>query len=70
MKKASEFQDLAFEELQAQLKEARAELFEMRNQIGATKKVEKPHLIGQKRKEIARMLTVMRQKQVKATGQS
>ena len=63
MRKTSEIRDLSPEELDATLIESRKELFNTVNEWQRTKKLEKPHLLQQKRKEIARLLTVMTEKQ-------
>jgi large subunit ribosomal protein L29 len=63
MHKAKDLRDMAIEELEATFTETRKELFQLHNEMQQTKKIEKPHLLRQKRKEIARMLTVMTEKQ-------
>jgi large subunit ribosomal protein L29 len=62
-KKANEFRDMSVVELEAAHLEARKDLFEMVNEAHREKKVEKPHRIRQKRKEIARLLTVITEKE-------
>jgi large subunit ribosomal protein L29 len=62
-KKANEFRDLSVAELEAAHLEARKNLFEMVNEAQREKKVEKPHRIREKRKEIARLLTLITEKQ-------
>lgn len=64
MKKAKDFRDLSIEELEATYNDARKELFHLVNELKHSKKAEKTHLISQKKKEIARLLTVKRQKQL------
>jgi ribosomal protein L29 len=64
MKDCKEMRDQSLEELTVRVKEARSALFEMRNQRRATKKLEQPHLMTLKRREIARLLTVKREKQL------
>jgi large subunit ribosomal protein L29 len=61
--KTKEFRDLSLAELEAAHLEARKSLFELVNQAHREKKVEKPHRIREKRKEIARLLTVITEKQ-------
>lgn len=63
MTKASEFRDQTVEELIASCEDARKALFQLVNQNKQTKKMDKPHLIRQKRKDIARLLTVITEKQ-------
>jgi large subunit ribosomal protein L29 len=61
-RQASELRDLSLDELDARYAETRKELFHLVNEWQRTKKIEKPHLLRQKRKEIARMLTIKTQK--------
>ncbi len=63
MKKAKDFRDLSTVELEATLLDSQKELFDLKNEMRQTKKAEKPHLVPQKRKEIARLHTVLREKQ-------
>ena len=62
MKKASELRDLSADELKAQYVETRKELFHLKNDWQRSKKMENPHLLRQKRKDIARMLTIATEK--------
>lgn len=62
LKKAKEFRDQSLEELEANYNEACRAQFELVNSRKTTKKNDKPHLKKQKRKEIARLLTVMTEK--------
>lgn len=62
-KKANEFRDMTVAELEAAHLEARKSLFEMVNEAQREKKVEKPHRIRAKRKDIARLLTLITEKQ-------
>lgn len=63
MVKAKDLRDQTVEELQKMERAALSELFEMVNRAHI-EKPEKPHLIGSKRKEIARLKTVIREKQL------
>ncbi|GAB4185969.1 MAG: hypothetical protein Tsb0015_03390 [Simkaniaceae bacterium] len=63
MRKAEEFRNMSMEDLHAELEDAAKELFLMRNEIGTTRKIEKPHLMKQKKKERARILTIIKEKQ-------
>lgn len=58
MLKAKDLQDQPIEELEAKLRETRNELFALKNELRQTKKLEKPHLIREKKKDIAKILTV------------
>lgn len=63
MLKAQEIRDKTIPEIEVLLEEARKELYEIVNAAQFAKKYEKPHLKREKRKEIARLLTVLRAKQ-------
>lgn len=63
IRKAKDLRDLTIDELEATCYDTRKELFGIVNQMKLSKKMEKPHLIRQKRKDIARLLTVMHEKQ-------
>jgi len=62
MVKAKELHDQSLEELEAQLNEAKHELFLLHNQRKQERKLEKPHLLRETKKDIAKILTVIRQK--------
>jgi len=62
MKKAQEFRDQSLEDLEANCRDARKELFNLINETKQSKKVEKPHLVRHKRREIALLLTVINEK--------
>lgn len=57
--KASQIREMTGEERQQKLGELREELFRLRFQAGS-EQMEKPHLIKQVKRDIARLLTVMR----------
>lgn len=63
MTKAKEMRDQSFEELEAHLNDSRKALFELVNAVRLSKKADKPHLITQTKKEIARLHTVITEKQ-------
>jgi large subunit ribosomal protein L29 len=63
MTKASNLRDMAVEELKASLTDLSKELYNLVNEMKRAKKLEKPHLIKQKRKEKARLLTILHEKQ-------
>ncbi len=62
MAKATEYRDLAVEELEASYLDASKELFKLRNEIKLTKKIDQPHRTRHLRRDIARMLTVLGEK--------
>ncbi|MEE0550783.1 MAG: 50S ribosomal protein L29 [Eggerthellaceae bacterium] len=63
--KAAEIQKLSGEDLQAKLKEVRAELFNLRFQM-ATGQLDNTARIKQVKKDIARIQTEMRDRELKA----
>ena len=63
--KAAEIRNLSGEDLQAKLKEARAELFNLRFQM-ATGQLDNTARIKQVKKNIARIQTEMRDRELKA----
>lgn len=64
MSKSSELRDQSLEELHAGLEETRVELFKLRNEKVRNKKLEKPHLVTQLRRKIARTHTIIREKEM------
>lgn len=62
--KANELKDMSGEELGAMLRDKRNELFNLVNKREREKKLEKPQEIRGLRKDIARILTVLRQKEL------
>lgn len=63
MKKAKDLRDLSIEELEFARDETRKELFNLRNDM-RSRKDQKRHLLPQKRKEIARLMTIIHEKTV------
>lgn len=63
MKKTKEFRDQSLNELEAEYRDASKNLFLLNNEARGQKRREKPHEIKHLKKEIARMLTVMTEKQ-------
>jgi large subunit ribosomal protein L29 len=61
--KAEELRQLDAEELSGRLKGARRELYELRFKM-AVGQLDSPHQIGRARKEIARILTVVHERQL------
>ena len=61
-KKKSQPMDYSLEEMSAQLLDLDREIFSLRNELALNRKLEKPHLIKLKRKQKARLLTIMTQK--------
>jgi large subunit ribosomal protein L29 len=65
MTKASELRELNLEELDQKLVEARHELFNLRFQL-ATGKQDNSARLGQVRKDIARVATLLREREIEA----
>ena len=63
--KAAEIRELSADDLQAKLKEARAELFNLRFQM-ATSQLDNTARVGQVKKDIARIQTEMRARELNA----
>jgi large subunit ribosomal protein L29 len=63
MTKAKDLRDNSIEELEASYSDIRKELFDLKNSRERDKKLEKPHLLRAKRREIARLLTIINEKE-------
>ncbi|MCI9628532.1 MAG: 50S ribosomal protein L29 [Eggerthellaceae bacterium] len=63
--KAAEIRELSLEDLNAKLKDARAELFNLRFQM-ATSQLDNTARVKQVKKDIARILTEMRARELSA----
>lgn len=63
MTKATKYRDLTVVELKAGLIDLNKEHYNLVNEMRRTKKLEKPHLLRQTRKERARLLTILHEKQ-------
>ena len=66
MYKAKELRDQSIEELNAIYEDSCRKLFELVNEFKSQKKRNKPHEIRHARKDIARLLTVISEKQREA----
>ena len=60
-----EIREKTIEELKILAKDLKEELFKLRMKSG-TGQLEKPHRLGEIKKDIARVLTILKEKQVKA----
>lgn len=63
--KAEELREFSAEELQGKLADAKAELFNLRFQL-ATNQLDNTSRLGEVRKDIARILTVIREQELEA----
>jgi large subunit ribosomal protein L29 len=68
MAKAKELRDQTADELKAIYRDLSKELFQMRNEMKVTRKIEKSHLVRMKKKDRARVMTILREKELTATG--
>jgi len=62
MLKVKDLRNEAKEELQAMALELAREIFELKNELKLNRKLEKPHLLTQKKKDRARVLTIISEK--------
>jgi len=62
MKKNRRFQESTAYELNALYRELSKEIFDMRNEKAISRKLDKPHLLKQKIKDRARVLTFLKAK--------
>lgn len=63
--KAEEFRSMSDEELESKVYDLRREAFEMKNAVSQSNKDVKPYQIQQKRRDVARILTIQSQRQRK-----
>ena len=68
--KAKELRDQSVEELEAMLEDLKKEKYKNINELRLSKKNEFPHLNLQIRKKIARILTILKEKQLNIRGNS
>jgi large subunit ribosomal protein L29 len=61
--KVSELKDQTVAELQALCRDLSKEIYALNNELSMARKLEKPHLLREKRRDRARVKTVMRQKE-------
>jgi len=62
MKQKNLYRDQSVEELKARCGELSRELFDLKSEGAKTRKMEKPHLVREKKRDRARVLTMLRQK--------
>lgn len=62
MQKAKDLRDKAENELMQTLVASSKELYELRNELSMSRKVDKPHRIKELRRDKARILTVLNEK--------
>jgi ribosomal protein L29 len=59
MKRAKELQDQTDEQLESLIVDLRCELFELKNELAMTHKLDKSHLIREKKRQMARTLGIL-----------
>lgn len=64
MVKAKVLREQSVEELTAQCRDFSKQLFQLRNEMKVTRKMEKPHLVRQTRKDRARIMTILREREL------
>lgn len=64
MSKVSQYRDSSYSELESMLEEARRDLFNLNNDSNLSKDMKSLNKISIKKKEIARLLTIMREKEL------
>ncbi len=62
MLKRQEIRDQTLEELEALHHDLSKEIYDLMNEFRQTKKLEKPHLIREKKRTRARVLTIIKEK--------
>ncbi len=62
--KAQDMRSQGAEELKAQVQDLRKEIFGLRNAVSSKKEDVKPYQIQMKRKDVARILTVLREREL------
>ena len=67
--KASEIRELSAAELESKLKDLKAELFNLRFQL-AINQLDNPMRIGAVKKDIARVMTILRENELKDDAQA
>ncbi len=69
-KNMEELRGQSKEELETLCIDLRKELFELRNEVRVTKQgVEKPHLFKQKKRQIARVQTLLREQELRGNNE-
>ena len=64
MTKAKELREHSPEELKARYQDLSREVFQLRNEFKLTRKSESPHLLRAKKKDRARVMTILREKEL------
>ncbi|MBI2743884.1 MAG: 50S ribosomal protein L29 [Chlamydiales bacterium] len=62
MLQVKELREKGESELKTQLEELSREIYQMNCELNISRKLEKPHLVKQKRRDRAKLLTILREK--------
>jgi large subunit ribosomal protein L29 len=62
MLEVKDLKNQTLDELRAQIRDLSREIFEIKTEFSITRKLEKPHLLRTKKRDRARLMTVMNQK--------
>ena len=68
MKKAKDLRNESDEQLLSTIEDREKELFGLKNEFALSHKVEKSHLMCEKRRDIARIKTILRERKLKEQG--
>lgn len=67
MAKAKELREKSDQELTVLVDDLNSQIFALRNENNVHRKLEKPHLLKSKKRERAKVLTILRENQLKAS---
>jgi large subunit ribosomal protein L29 len=65
MRKMSAYENLSIEDLEEQYIAFSKEIYEIKTAFNMTKKMENPHILKKRKKDRARVMTILNQKRVK-----
>ena len=68
MLKMKELNELSTKELQGQHADVSRDIFHLTSELKTSRKLERPHELKEKKKDRARILTILRQKQSQKQG--
>jgi len=60
--KTKEIKDLSEDQIETLIEDLEKEIFELKNELAVSKKLEQPHLIKEKRVSKARAITILQEK--------
>lgn len=66
MSNIKEMRDMTVDQLEVFIEDLDKELFQLKNQLAMMRKLEKPHLVKDKKRDKARALMVLAEKKVKS----